>query len=481
MDRSHFTTWDSVKHLWYNLGLPLNAVHSLDLVGGDDSALPSSFKIGHLAQSSIAVSGLLAALLCSYRRSTQLPKVKLDRRHAVVEFSSEKLYLLNGQESKPTWGSIGGLHESADGYVRVHDSFPNHQDAALDMLDCPRDATKFDFAQKVKSRLGQDLEDAAIEAGAVIFAMRSYKEWDELYQAQAIKDFPITITKVADSQPYVPAIPSGASNKCLAGFRVLEMSRVIAAPVAGRTLAAHGADVLWVTSPHLPDLPELDRDVGRGKRTAQLDLNEPAQEAVLLQLIGDADVFLQSYRPGGLVDRGLSAEKLIGARNGQPLVCASLTAWGTDGPWSNRRGFDSIVQTASGMNVSEAEHYGNSVAPRPMPCQALDHAAGYFLASGIMTALYRQAIQGGSYQVDVSLAGVMKYLRSLGQYEGDRGFQCSGYDTLDDVPVGFTETRDCAFGKLQAIKHSVKIEDVEVGWEHMPKPLGSDQPVWLPR
>ncbi|KAJ9653391.1 hypothetical protein H2198_007431 [Neophaeococcomyces mojaviensis] len=478
-DRSQFTTFDSLKYLWTTLGLPEDVLNSLQLQGGDAVAVPSSFKIGHLAQSSIALSGLVAALIHSHRNGTTVPKVIVGRQHAAAEFQSEKLYLLNGERSQPPWGIISGLHQSSDGYIRCHDSFQHHRNAALQLLGCSATATKAQFAEKVKLWRSLDLETAAVDNGAVIFALRSDAEWDVTPQARAVQQFPITITKVADSAPGLPDRFTRDNSKCLRDLRVLEMSRVIAAPVAGKTLAAHGADVLWITSPNLPDLPDLDKDFGRGKRTAQLDLNNTDNLQQLRELLQEADVFLQSYRPGSLAAKGLSIEELLKDRDGKALIYASLPAWGTEGPWAGRRGFDSMVQTASGMNVSEARHHGKGEVARPMPCQALDHGAGYLLASGIMTALYRQANEGGSYQVSVSLASVMQYLKSLGQYEDGTGFRCKRYDRFEDVPAEFMETRDCAFGRLESIKHSVRIDGVDVSWEHMPKPLGSDEAVWL--
>ncbi|KAK3055093.1 hypothetical protein LTS18_011865, partial [Coniosporium uncinatum] len=170
------------------------------------------------------------------------------------------------------------------------------------------------------------------------------------------------------------------------------------APVAGRTLAAHGADILWITSPKLPDLPALDRDLARGKRTIQLDVRDPNDKKKLLELIKGADVFIQGYRPGAVYAHSLSPSDLHTAN--PHLIYANMSAYGPNGPWSQNRGFDSIVQTCSGMNVSEAEHAGNGEPARPMPCQALDHASGYFLATGIAAAVYKRATEGGSYLVD---------------------------------------------------------------------------------
>jgi len=258
-------------------------------------------------------------------------------------------------------------------------------------------------------------------------------------------------------------------------LKVLELSRVIAAPVAGKTLAAHGADVFWITSPHLPDLPALDRDLARGKRTVHLDLRSEGDHARLRGLAKDADVFIQGYRPGGLTAKGFSPEELASLHLG--IIYGSMSAYGPEGPWSQNRGFDSLVQTCSGMNVSEAEHFGEGEVARPTPCQALDHAAGYFLAAGISAALYKRATEGGSYAVDVSLAGTMKYLRSLGQYEGKTGLDCWDPSKSEDVEE-YLETRETGFGELRAIKHSARVEGAMPGWDVVPKPLGSDRPEW---
>lgn len=234
--------------------------------------------------------------------------------------------------------------------------------------------------------------------------------------------------------------------------------------------------MLWITSPSLPDLPEIDIDVSRGKRTIQLDIKNQVDKARLLELLRTADVFIQSYRPGSLAAQGLSNEELLTLN--PELVIASLNAYGSEGPWSQRRGFDSLVQTCSGINAADAERYGAGEAARVLPCQALDHGSGYFLATGIMAALYKRATEGGSYEVKVSLAGVMRYLRSLGQYEGKTGFDRKDFKRPEDVSE-FLETRQTEFGELQAVRHAARIQGLDVGWEHMPKPLGSDEPVWL--
>ncbi|KAK1970011.1 CoA-transferase family III [Colletotrichum sublineola] len=349
------------------------------------------------------------------------------------------------------WGDVGGLHRTLDGHVRIHDGFPHHRLGTLRLL--------------------------GIESGLAIYALRTYEEWDSHPQSVSVADQPILLRKLADGPKGFPDHLAKGADRCLGGLRVVELSRVIAAPVAGKTLAAHGADVLWVPSPGLPDQPPLDREFARGKRTVRLDINKPSDKAKLLELLRTADVFIQGYRPGSLAARGLSPTELAAAN--PRLIIANLSAFGPDGPWSGRRGFDSLVQTCSGMNVSEAQHCGAGEPAMPMPCQALDHGAGFLLASGISAALYRRATEGGSCIVDVSLAGVMKYLRSLGQYPGKSGFEISDADKNLQWEEHLFEKRMTGFGPMKYLKHSAVIEDLEPGWDVMPKPLGSDKPEWL--
>lgn len=292
--RDKFDSKGSLRYLWRQLSLPESALDSVSIklpdptTGARTRNLASSFKIGVLAQSSIALTALLAALIHSLRNKSRIgvgevegggvvPRTTVAGEHAVVEFMSERLYTLDGAVGldlgldRGTLGSsgIGGLHKSADGYVRVHDGFPVHRDGARRLLfgsDDGSAAGRAEVGAKIAEWKSVELETAAFEAGIVIAALRTYAEWDVLPQARAVRDFPIAIRKIADGPVGLHGHVAGAgADKCLRGLRVVEMSRVIATPVAGKTLAAHGADVLWVTSPTLPDQPGLDRDLGRGR------------------------------------------------------------------------------------------------------------------------------------------------------------------------------------------------------------------------
>ncbi|KAK1984199.1 CoA-transferase family III [Colletotrichum cereale] len=434
MDRSTFSPTDIVRELWTNLGLPKHAASAVRLEAGPGPAAPSSFKIGHIAQSSIALSALTAALLHSHRNGVvALPRVAVPLRHAFVEFRSERLYEMEGDTPKSAWGDVGGLHRTLDGHT------------------------------------------TGTERGLAIYALRTYEEWDSHPQSASVADQPILPRKLADGPGGFPEHLAKGADRCLRGLRVPRDRR--AAPVAGKTLAAHGADVLWVTSPNLPDQPPLDREFARGKRTIRLDIDKPPDKAELLALLRTADVFVQGCRPGSLAARGLSPAELAAAN--PRLIVANLSAFGPDGPWSGRRGFESLVQTCSGMNVSEARHHGAGEPARPLPCRALDHGAGYLLAAGISAALYRRATEGGSWIVDVSLAGVMEYLRSLGQYPGRTGFEASEAERSFQADENLFEKRMTGFGVMKYLRHSAAVEGLGPGWDVMPKPLGSDEPRWL--
>ncbi|KAF4536428.1 CoA-transferase family III [Lasiodiplodia theobromae] len=519
-DRSSFTPHDVIADIWASLGLPAAALSAVDLPGSEHAGpvLPSSYRIGCLAQSSIALSALSAALVHSVRNASvekekekaaaaSLPRITVPQRHATAEFLSvQHCSIINtaapandSPQPRPRPPSpILDIHPTAEegGRIRIHTAFPHHRDGALQLLGLDpasrTSLTRADIDAQTRQWRSRDLEAAGLAAGCAMYALRSYDEWDvgEEAQASAVLDVPVRVRRIggggggaaagAGAGRPRPGVTAAGRRRLLSGLRILELTRVIAGPVAGRTLAAHGADVLWVTAPHLPALPVVDRDVARGKRTAQLDLRLESDREQLRKLIASCDVFLQGYRPGSLAARGWEEEDLVRMNPG--IVVANMSAFGPEEPWRGRRGFDSLVQTCSGMNVSEAEHFNGEEkegekGARVLPCQALDHASGYFLAMGICAALYKGEVEGGgAFCVDVSLAGTMKYLRSLGQYEGRSGFDCAGF-TAEEVE-GYLEVRESGLGVLKAVRHSASVEGFEPGWDRMPQPLGSDEAEW---
>jgi crotonobetainyl-CoA:carnitine CoA-transferase CaiB-like acyl-CoA transferase len=234
-------------------------------------------------------------------------------------------------------------------------------------------------------------------------------------------------------------------------------------------LAAHGAEVLNITGPDLPFY--RIEDLGRGKLSAQLDLCQEAGRVALEGLTQGADVFVQGYRPGAIAGHGFTPAHTARLRPG--IVHASLSAFGAVGPWVGRRGFDSLVQTASGFNVAEAEAAGES-KPRPLPAQALDHGTGYLLALGIMAALHRRATEGGSWHVQVSLARTGLWLRGLGRVAD--GFSVAD-QTAEDVADLFEESAS-GFGAMRAIRHAAQLSETPTRWERPSVKLGTHRALW---
>jgi crotonobetainyl-CoA:carnitine CoA-transferase CaiB-like acyl-CoA transferase len=460
------TALSVLREIWRSVGAPDDLLDDVVLTGSGP-VLPSSFKIGVAAQASVAASALAAADLWRLR-SGRRQSVSVDRRHAAVEFRSERYLRVDGKAAPEPWDKIAGLYRCGDGgFVRLHTNFPHHRDGVLALLDCPHDRDA--VARALKGWNSFAFEEKAAEAGMVVAALRSFDEWDAHPQSTALSGLPlVAIEKIGEAK----AEPLAPAERPLSRVHVLDLTRVIAGPVCGRTLAAHGADVLLVTAPHLPSIETLVIDTGRGKRSTSLDLCDEAQRQTLRALLSQADVFIQGYRPGAIAARGFGPQEAATLRPG--IIYVSLCAYGQKGPWSGRRGFDSLVQTASGFNDAEARSAGSDL-PKPLPAQALDHATGYLMAFGAMTALARRAREGGSWHVQLSLARTAQWLRGLGRVEN--GFACP--DPGEDDVTEFLEESPSAFGQLRAVRHSALLAETPARWERPSVPLGTDPPAWL--
>jgi len=465
------TTADILGALWRLAGLDPAALGRVALPG-QGPIFASSFRVADAAQASIAAATLAAAEV-HRRRGGPAQTARVERRHATLEFHSERYLALAGADAPARWDSIAGTYRCGDGrWVRLHTNFPHHRARVLTLLGCAGERAAVGAALAGWDAFA--FEQAAAEAGACVSAMRSQAEWDAHPQGAAVATLPaLRIEKIAEAPP-VPLPPLAA--RPLAGLRVLDLTRVIAGPVCGRTLAAHGADVLHISAAHLPSFDDLLPDTGRGKRTAALDLRAAAGQATLRGLAAGADVFLQGYRPGAIAGHGFDPAALAALRPG--IVCTSLSAYGEVGPWGGRRGFDSLVQTASGFNHAEAVAAGADPAgpaPRVLPCQALDHASGFLLAFGTLAALLRRAEEGGSWLVRVSLAGTGAWLRGLGRVAGDWSLEEPGLADLADL----TETTESGFGRLTALRHSGVLEATPPHWVLPAMPLGRHAAEWV--
>jgi crotonobetainyl-CoA:carnitine CoA-transferase CaiB-like acyl-CoA transferase len=458
---------DALVALWRRAGQPEDALQSIELTGAEP-ALPSSFAVGTAAQASIAAAALAAAELWRLRTGRR-QQVGVDMRHAAIEFRSERYLRVNGEPPLDWHNKIAGLYRCGDGrWVRIHSNFPHHRDGVLKLLGCDHERAAVQRA--LEGWQAEAFERAAADAGLVVTMYRSFAEWDAHPQGRALAALPVfSIERIGDAPPR--RLPP--AERPLGGIRVLDLTRVIAGPVCGRTLAAHGADVLLVTAAHLPQMPPLVIDNGRGKLSAFVDLRQASGREALAGLLHDADIFVQGYRPGAIHALGFAPEQAARTRPG--IVYVSLCAYGHEGPWASRRGFDSLVQNANGINHAEAAA-AQTNEPKPLPCQALDHATGYFMAFGAMAALARQVAEGGSWHVRVSLAQTGQWIRSLGRVPN--GLACPD-PSFEDVRDRL-EDYESGFGRLTAVRHAAVMAETPARWARPSVPLGSHPPAWPP-
>ena len=453
-----------VSDIWRDAGHPETALEAVELTG-TEPVLPSSFRVGTAAQATIAAAALAASELWRLRTGRS-QRVSVDMRSAAIEFRSERYLRVDGQPPSEYHDPIAGLYRCGDGrWLRLHTNLPHHRDGVLALLGCRHDRAAAQRA--LDGWEAEKFETAAAEVGLVVTACRTFREWDEYPQGRAIARLPLfSIDQIGDA----PVEPLPAAERPLAGVNVLDLTRIIAGPVCGRTLAAHGADVLLITAAHLPSMQPLVVDTGRGKLSASIDLRQTSGREALASLLRDADVFVQGYRPDAIAAFGFGPQDVARMRPG--IVYVSLCAYAHEGPWASRRGFDSLVQTASGFNAAEAEVFGAS-EPLPLPAQVLDHATGYLMAFAAMSALARRAQRGGSWHVRVSLAQTGYWLRRLGRIDGlacpDPGFD-DVRDQLEETPSGF--------GRLTAVRHAARMSETPPHWARPSVPLGTHAPAW---
>lgn len=459
---------DILTDLWVLGGGEPSALDTVTLTGREP-ILPSTFRVGAAAQVTIAAAGLAAAEIWK-ARSGQSQGLSVDMTHAAVECRSERYLRVDDKPPPPAWDAIAGVYQTGDGrFVRLHTNFQHHRDNVCKVLDCKPE--RDDVQRALMQWKGEDFETAAYAGGCAVSMMRAHQEWMATAQAQALEQLPlIQIEKIGEAAPR----PWPKGDRSLTGLRVLDLSRVIAGPVAGRTWAAHGADVMLISSPHLPSIPWLVIDTGRGKLSAFADLKTEQGRDTLRGLLASADIFSQGYRPRSIAALGFSPEDA--ARISPGIVYVSLCAYGDAGPWEGRRGFDSLVQTSTGFNEAEGRAAGVE-GPKELPMQILDHATGYLMAFGAMMARLRQAREGGSWHVKVSLAQTGRWLWNLGRLDGG----LAAADLTKDQVLPFIEQNPSGFGALQGVRHAAVMSATPAFWERPAIPLGSSAPLWPSR
>jgi crotonobetainyl-CoA:carnitine CoA-transferase CaiB-like acyl-CoA transferase len=451
-------------------------------MGSDDYVLlplPSVFRVGAAASGAVVAAHREAAALLAARLGAERRAVSVDPREAFAAFRSERYLRLDGKpivEQDP----LTADYETSDGWIRLHCNFGHHAAIACRVLGvAPTDATRETVAAAVAGRGRYELEDAITTAGGVAAAMRTREEW------AAHPHSSVVAGRIATSAAYASATSTAApmamaclgergvaersprwmeaAERPLAGVRVLDLTRIIAGPVAGRVLAGYGAEVTMVRAEHLPTIASLDLDTGFGKTRRSLDLRTAEGRDTFLALVRASDVVLQSYRPGALAKLGLGPEDLAAVRPG--LVHVSVSAYGMHGPWAGKRGFDSLVQMATGIADEQMRAFGSD-RPVPLPAQVLDHAAGWTAAAGAIRALRNRSGDRASWTVAVSLAGMAHWVDGLGRVDPAAALAAPD-PTFDDVR-GHLQDTPTAAGLLTHVRMPGAIDGVELGWDRPP-------------
>ncbi|MER7790135.1 CoA transferase [Streptomyces sp. NPDC097640] len=452
----------ATAHAWAALGGAPQLLQRVSYVPAD-GVLSSRLPVRELARATVGACSLAAAELGARRSGGAVSAVRVSEAAVGTAFVSERHLRIDGR--KPlNFAPLSGFWRAADGWVRTHANYPHHRARLLAALgianEGDEDALAKRLAEELARRPAQWIQETAYEAGGLAVAVGP--------PTQTATD-PVLIESrhVGDAAPCpLPPAPLPAS-----GVRVLDLTRVIAGPVATRTLALLGADVLRVDSPRLPEAPDAHADTGFGKRSTRLDLADPRDRQTFEELLAHADAVVTGYRPGALDRLGLAPDALLERRPG--LVVAQVSAWGWSGPWAGRRGFDSLVQAASGIAALEA---GSDGHPGALPAQALDHGTGYLLAAAVLRALTERHESGGGRHLRLSLTATASWLM--------HGITPATPDTRDTPPgdaydpTPWLTERPAPHGHLRYARPPLGHADAPRDWSHPPTLWGTDAPVW---
>lgn len=461
---------DVAAEVWALAGGASDVLQSLT-IDGPAQVLPSVFEVTAAATGVVGAATLAIAEFDSARRGGEVQPVGVDSRHATWSFRDEKHVLVDG-ESPQVWADLSGYYATADGFVQIHANFPHHASRALEALGLAADASRQEVEASLASRQRLDVEDLIVRNDGICSAFRSLGEWQAHPHAVHLgSTSPLlrTVREVVGEPGPIATPPGGAMP--LAGIRVLDLTRILAGPVAARTMAAFGAEVLRVGAEGLASHELSVALTSVGKRFTHIDLRAESGRSVLLDLAALADVVLTAFRPGSLAQLGIDNDSLRAAR--PDLVIAELSAFGRSGPWGGRRGFDSITQTASGI-AHEGMVAAGSDTPTPLPCQLLDYASGYLLATGIVRALTDRLASGAGSDIEVVLARTGRWLEAMGRVE-------NGLDvplpTAAEV-AEFQVERDSPFGRLKHMSQPGTIGGQTGSWSEGPERPGQSPPTW---
>jgi hypothetical protein len=448
-----------LREIWLAVGGEPAALPAVEITGEGD--LPSAFAVTDMATAAAGAAALAVAELVG-TSAPRIPAVRVDRR--LISYWCGRSIDPQGWSIPPVWGLIAGDYLASDAWIKLHTNAPHHLKAALAALGVAEDKEAVRAA--VARWPADELEAAILAQGGCAARMRSQSDWAEHPQGNAVAGEPLVHCEMAqstkiESRRFDPAQP-------LKGVRVLDLTRIIAGPVATRFLAGFGADVLRIDPPGWEE-PALQADVTLGKRCARLNLRDAGDRERFIGLLAGADIFVHGIRPGALDGLGLGAEV---RRRVQPdIVDVALDAYGWTGPWAGRRGYDSLVQMSSGIADTGMRHY-NKDRPTPLPVQALDHTTGYILAAAAIRGLTKRAVSGTGSTLRASLARTAALLAG--------GPPLKAVQPLGKPTAGDYDTRIEAtpWGPARRLRPPVTIDGANMRWDRPAAKLGSSTANW---
>ncbi len=444
-------------------GWPIDEQHVRMEIEGDDPVVQTPWPIGEVAAVALALAGASAAGLARRVGGDPGP-VRVSVAEAAASTIGFAVMRVDGASMSRTNAANPwvGRYRCADGrWIHLHGGFPPLVARLAEVLDLTVDSDGDAIAASTARWESAALEDAVAARDGCAAIIRTEEEWRAHPQGQVVSSLATVVQHergVAESR-WTPS-----PHRPLDGLRVLDLTRVLAGPTCGRTLAAFGADVLHVRGPQVPVVPAFVVDTGHGKRQAFADLTDPGERAQLRQVALDADVVVQGWRPGVVARFGLDEEAL--RSDGFAGAYGSVCAYGHDGPWSGRAGWEQLAQSTSGLCLDPL----GVDAPTMLPSAATDYTTGFALAAGVMAALDATLTDGAARRIEASLCQTAAWILRVGRLVDD-----------STSPSGFVPEllrSDTDFGVVEHLGPCVTVEGLDVGWSRPTAPLGQGALSW---
>lgn len=445
----------------------------LTVAGKPDPLIRTPFRMAESLAAVVAAQGLMISKIWEMKTGNK-QAVRVDTQEAAVNLTS---FLHQRQNGYPIYFPEAvyptvGFYQAKDGrWVFLNGGYPHLRNIVLKTLDAANDPESIKRAMTKWDSF--ELEETVSSLEGCADVMRSREEWLAHPQGNFLAQYPAIVIKKIDNAPKTPLYEGG--TRPLSGMRVLDLTHVIAGPTASRCFAEHGADVLHITSPHLPTIFPFLIDTGHGKRNAHLDLRTQEDSEHLKSLIKTSDVFVQGYQPGKLKALGFGAEEVAALRPG--IIYVTLSCFGDGGPWGHRAGFEQLGQTASGMADTYSK-FAKLDTPSLVPAFPCDYITGYLAALGALVALIRRATEGGSYHVHISLTRSAMFVMEQEGCNPDEGVP-----TWPEQSVVNPYLIDCQgpYGTIRHLRPMLQLSETPAYWELPPAPFGSYRAEWLPR